>query len=107
MIDHPRPPTRPKVNRGVELLAPVVIVTLGLLAGPLRGQTQVSGRDQGFVPYSEPPINYLADRVNDPVARLQERIDRGEPRLEHEPEHGYLKSVLKLLDVPVSSQTLV
>ena len=107
MMDHPMPPTRPKVNRGVRLLAPVVIVTLGLLAGPLRGQTQVSGRDQGFVPYSEPPINYLADRVNDPVARLQERIDRGAARLEYEPEHGYLKSVLKLLDVPVSSQTLV
>src|SRR4051812_44244419 len=107
MMDYPMPPTRPKVNRGVRLLAPVVIVILGPLAGPLRGQTQVSGRDQGFVPYSEPPINYLADRVRDPLAKLQERIDRGYARLEYEPEHGYLKSVLKLLDVPVSSQTLV
>src|SRR5262245_42645499 len=89
MMDHPMPPTRPKVNRGVNHLAPVVIVTLGVRAGPLRGQTQVSGRDRGFVPFSEPPINYLAARVNDPAARLQERIDRGAAKLEYEPEHGY------------------
>ena len=65
------------------------------------------GRDQGFVPYSEEPIRYLSDRVNDPVARLQDRIDRGLARLDFEAEHGYLKSVLKQLDVAVSTQTLV
>jgi hypothetical protein len=107
MTHHRLPPGRPIHARLGRLLAPAATVAIGLLAGPARGQTQVSGRDQGFVPYSEAPINYLADRVNDPVARLQERIDRGAARLEYEPEHGYLKSVLKLLDVPVSSQTLV
>ena len=75
--------------------------------GLVRGQTRVSGRDQGFVPYSEEPIRYLADRVNDPVARLQDRIDRGLARLEYEEGHGYLKSVLKQLDVDATSQTLV
>ena len=59
------------------------------------------------MPYSEEPIRYLSDRVNDPVARLQDRIDRGLARLDFEAEHGYLKSVLKQLDVAVSSQTLV
>jgi hypothetical protein len=86
--------------------ARVAVGTLCLLVGSVRGQTQVSGRDQGFVPYGEPPINYLADRVDDPVAKLQERLDRGAARLDYEPGHGYLKSVLRLLDVPVSSQTL-
>jgi hypothetical protein len=74
---------------------------------PVWAQVQVAGRDQGFVPYSEEPIKYLSDRVNDPVAKLQERLDRGEARLEYRERHGYLESVLKLLDVPVSSQTLV
>jgi hypothetical protein len=78
-----------------------------MMTAPVCGQIQVSGRDQGFVPYSEEPIKYLSDRVNDPVAKLQERIDRGQAKLEFEPEHGYLKSVLKLLEIPVSSQTLV
>jgi hypothetical protein len=68
---------------------------------------KLSGRDQGYVPYSEEPIRYLADRVNDPVAKLQERIDRGEVTLKYGARHGYLESVLELLDIPISSQTLV
>lgn len=83
------------------------LATLCLMTVPVRGQIQVSGHDRGFVPFSDEPINYLSDRLHDPVAKLQERIDRGEARLEFEPRHGYLKSVLKLLEIPISSQTLV
>ena len=68
---------------------------------------QVTVRDQGFVPFRDAPINYLSDRVNDPVAKLQQRIDQGNVTLEFDPKHGYLKSVLQCLQVPVSSQTLV
>jgi len=105
MSQNPRPYMK-HVHRGMVC---VVIATLCLVAAPVsgHGQTQVSGRDQGFVPYSEEPIRYLSDRVNDPVARFQDRLDRGEARLEFEPEHGYLKSVLKQLEIPVSSQRLV
>jgi hypothetical protein len=85
----------------------LVVVIWTLVTAPVRGQVQVAGRDQGFVPYSEEPINYLSSRVHDPVARLQERIDRGEVSLEYGARHGYLESVLKRLDVPISSQTLV
>jgi len=88
-------------------LALALVAVFCFVAPPASGQTPVSGRDQGFVPYSEEPIRYLSDRVNDPVARLQDRIDRGLARLDFEAEHGYLKSVLKQLDVAVSSQTLV
>ncbi|WP_165225542.1 hypothetical protein [Aquisphaera insulae] len=84
-----------------------LIVSLLVLGVPVYGQVKVAGRDQGFVPYSEEPIRYLNDRVDDPVARLQERIDRGQASLRHDDRHGYLESVLKLLDVPASSQTLV
>jgi hypothetical protein len=86
----------------------IVVAAVSVLAtAPVRGQVQVAGRDQGFVPYSEEPIKYLSSHVNDPVARLQERIDRGAVMLEYGTRHGYLESVLKLLDVPVSSQALV
>ncbi len=72
---------------------------------PLHGQIAV--RKQGYVPFSDAPINYLSDVLSDPVAKLQQRIGRGEVKLEYESAHGYLKSVLAALDIPISSQTLV
>ncbi len=45
--------------------------------------------------------------LEDPVARLQRRLDRGEAKLEWDEAHGYLRSVLKHLEVPVESQMLV
>ncbi len=44
---------------------------------------------------------------NDAVARLQQQLERGEAQLEFADTTGYLQSILKLLDVPVSSQGLV
>jgi hypothetical protein len=43
----------------------------------------------------------------DAVVRLQQKIDGGEVTLEFAGERGYLSSVLKALDIPVSSQVLV
>jgi hypothetical protein len=48
----------------------------------------------------------LTAPVNDPVARLQKRLDAGEVRLTWG-EHGYLESVLNVLGVSHRSQTLV
>jgi hypothetical protein len=59
------------------------------------------------LPYESEPINYLTAPVNDPVARLQVKLARGETRLTYEAEHGYLADVLRELDVPRSSQMLV
>lgn len=53
------------------------------------------------------PIRYSASQPHDPVARLQERIDRGEVQLQYDDARGYLPAVLKALGVPVSSQMLV
>jgi hypothetical protein len=44
---------------------------------------------------------------NDAVARLQQRLERGEVQLEYADTTGYLQAVLTLLQVPVSSQGLV
>jgi len=89
------------------LLAAGVIVAglaVGLLSSSAYGQIAV--RNQGYVPFSEQPIDYRGE-VNDPVARLQRGLDAGQTTLEWEPRNGYLQSVLAHLKVPISSQTLV
>jgi len=45
--------------------------------------------------------------ASDPISDLGERIKSGALKLEYEAKHGYLLSLLKNLDVPISSQTLV
>ena len=52
-------------------------------------------------------IRYQSTAPNDTVARLQRQIDRGETKLTFDERHGYLLSVLRELNVPLSSQTLV
>ena len=64
-------------------------------------------RNQGYIPYSDAPINYRSQDLSDPVALLEKDIEAGKVSLTYEPDHGYLKSVLALLKVPVDSQTLV
>lgn len=45
--------------------------------------------------------------ANDPVARLEQKLERGEATLEYRPGFGYLPSLLKLLDINADSQVLV
>jgi hypothetical protein len=81
-------------------------VLLALASTTLHAQIAV--RNQGYIPYSDAPIYYRSDDINDPVAKLQKQIGQGKAQIVYdEKDRGYLKSVLKLLDVPVSSQTLV
>jgi hypothetical protein len=82
----------------------VLVLIAGWLTIPSPGQIAV--QNQGYVPFSEEPIGYRAE-AKDPVALLQKRIGKGEAQLVWEPKHGYLKSVLANLNIPVDSQTLV
>src|SRR5262245_3878098 len=87
------------------LLTALLLIALTTL---LPAHAQIAVRNQGYIPYSDAPIYYRSDDIDDPVARLQKRIEQGTAKLEYDAkDHGYLKSVLELLDVPVSSQTLV
>jgi len=87
------------------LLRVGALMALGGL--PPQSNAQIAVRNQGYIPYSDAPIFYRSDDLSDPVAKLQQQIDLGKARLQYEPDHGYLRSVLKLLQVPVGSQTLV
>jgi hypothetical protein len=62
------------------------------------------GRAEDF---DRPPINYSTAKADNPVTRLQERVDAGEVKLPFADEFGYLPAVLKELKVPTSSQMLV
>jgi len=76
------------------------------LASP--AQAQIAVRNQGYIPYSDAPIFYRSDDIHDPVTLLQRKLEQGQAALTYDAkDHGYLKSVLQLLDIPLSSQTLV
>jgi hypothetical protein len=95
----------PATRHLAKFAAAVSVLTLGWLSLPAPGQVAV--KNQGYVPFSEQPIDYRSDNLTDPVAKLQKQLDRGETKLEYEPQHGYLRSVLEKLKVPVDSQALV
>jgi hypothetical protein len=80
----------------------LAVLTLAPLA-----HAQIAVRNQGYIPFSDPPISYRSTEPKDPVAQLQKRMEEGKVNLEFDAEHGYLTSVLKLLNVPVDSQMLV
>jgi hypothetical protein len=82
------------------------VLFAGWLAFPVA-HGQIAVKNQGYVPFSEQPIDYRSENLTDPVAKLQKRLDRGEVKLDYESKHGYLKSVLEKLEIPVNSQTLV
>lgn len=57
--------------------------------------------------YDRPPINYAKAPADNPVSRLQQRIASGQAKLTFDDDFGYIKSLLKELNVPESSQVLV
>ncbi|GIS62516.1 MAG: hypothetical protein CM1200mP2_47410 [Planctomycetaceae bacterium] len=59
------------------------------------------------LPFGQAPVDYLGDATSDPVARLNRRLVDGEVTLKPVTGRGYLDAVLRVLQVPVSSQLLV
>jgi|ERR1022692_253011 hypothetical protein len=57
--------------------------------------------------FERPPINYSKAKPNNPIERLQEKINAGKLDLAFHAERGYLSAVLNALQVPQSSQVLV
>lgn len=64
--------------------------------------------DFPYIQLDHPAIQYDAQTTDDPIARLQRQLDKGETTLEYDPNRlGYLPSLLKHLGVNVDSQMLV
>jgi hypothetical protein len=54
-----------------------------------------------------PGIPYSGTATHNAFARLQQRIDRGEVKLDYHPTRGYLDALLKALNIDPASQVLV
>ena len=89
-------------SRQVALGALALAVVAGLVV--LRQPPGAARQTAGQPPNSAPAV--VPDGL-DPVARLQQKIDSGAVTLQFDAEHGYLSSLLKDLNIPVSSQVLV
>jgi hypothetical protein len=57
--------------------------------------------------FDHAPINYTRATPDNGVTQLQRKLDARHARLAYDEDHGYLKSVLRELGVPLSSQVLV
>ena len=57
--------------------------------------------------YESGVINYEERQGDNCISELQKKVDNGTQELKYDKKHGYLKSLLALLKVSQSSQTLV
>jgi len=85
--------------RSARKFTSALLIGLALSAG-------AAGSPQEFA-YDAPPINYSKSKPADRVADLDARLASGRAALSFDESHGYLQSVLKELEIPVSSQALV
>jgi hypothetical protein len=85
----------------------IATVLAALACLTMDAHAQIAVRNQGYIPFSDAPINYRSNDLSDPVTKLEQQLEQGKTTLTYDSDHGYLRSVLKLLDVPVDSQTLV
>jgi hypothetical protein len=63
--------------------------------------------DSSFEQLDHPAIQYSTRAAQDPVAALARRIERGDVQLSFESGTGYLRSLLRVLDIPIESQVAV
>lgn len=79
-----------------------------LAAAPAFAQGRAEGRvESSRYDIDYPVVAYGARPTQNEVARLQERMDRGEIKLPFQPGRGYLDGLLAALRIDPSSQVLV
>ena len=90
-----------------------VIAAAALASLPVPGGAYAAGTDISPVLAASrydsdyPNIPYASVARHNVFARLQERMDRGEVKLEYTPGRGYLDSLLKALKIDTTTQVLV
>ncbi len=63
--------------------------------------------DFPYIPYDHPAIQYPTRAPDDAIARLQQKMDAGQVKLEFDAKWGYLPSLLAQLGIKTDSQMLV
>jgi hypothetical protein len=87
-------------HANVGLVIAVIVFAAGLVVHAQR-------RDVFVQPRSHPAIAYDRGPVDNPVSRLNQRLEAGSATFAFDQTTGYLRPVLDALDIPVESQTLV
>ncbi len=93
----------------------VCLLLLSTIASTVDGQQPESSKSrlslpmaaETELPYNQRPVSYSGTTPQDPVSRLQKRLEAKEISLEKSGPSGVLKHLLSELQVPVSSQLLV
>lgn len=88
-----------------KLILPMAVVFAG--AGAVAWAAHDDAIDYPYIPYDHAAIQYPTHATNDPIAKLQQKIDSGQVKLDYDPKWGYLPSLLKHLNVNTDSQMLV
>ncbi|KLU05731.1 putative transmembrane protein [Rhodopirellula islandica] len=84
------------------------LLRMALASGWLLSFTGLSAVSaQGLMDIEEPPFSYSETVEDNRVSRLIAKIQDKELRLDYSKPRGHLESILRALDIPVSSQTLV
>jgi hypothetical protein len=81
------------------------VVAAGILASGALLLGELGGAFDA--PLDHPAIQYAQRAANDPVAKLNRKLQEGQVQLKFEGASGYLRSVLDALDVPLESQLAV
>ena len=90
------------------LWALAAVTLAGFLCEPLRAQQDApAAGDQRVISFGDDMLNYRATQPAGPIARLRDRIAKGETSLAYDERFGYLLSLLREFDIPLSSQMLV
>jgi hypothetical protein len=92
-------------NRTGSLLAAVALAVAGV--GAVWADTDRLIANAMRYDQEYPVIQYSGPARDNRIWRLQEKLDRGEVKLQWEPQGGYLRSLLKALEIDLSSQTMV
>ena len=84
----------------------ILLATSLLSSDIVRAQGDFQGSTH-MMPFDEGTINYNKAQPHDPIADLQQKLDKHPDKLMFDSKHGYLDSVLHALNIPKSSQVLV
>ena len=87
----------------LQRIVPMVLVTAAVCAWAAHDDPF----DYPYIPYDHPAIQYATQAPDDAIARLQQKMDSGQVKLEFDAKWGYLPGLLKQLGINTDSQMLV
>jgi hypothetical protein len=81
--------------------------SVAVASAALAGVASAQLGDSSFDQLDHPAIQYSTRVARDPVGALAQRIARGDVQLSFDTGTGYLRSLLRALDIPIESQVAV